>query len=86
MGAKKRAPEPGGSGRTRHSMFLRRDLLERARNAAASLAGAPAFLTLADIVERALEAELGKLERKHNGGKAFGKRPVPLRGGRRAGG
>lgn len=52
------------------------------RNAAIYLGGHPAYLTLSDIVEAALEAELARLEEKFNGGEAFPTVPGRLKTGR----
>ena len=71
--------------RARHLFILDAGLLERARNAASFLAGSPEFLTLGGLVDAALARELARLEKKHNRGKPFPKRPRPLQGGRRPG-
>jgi hypothetical protein len=54
------------------------DLLERARNAAFWLR-----LPLASLAEAALAAEIGRLEKKHNGGKPFQQRGGDLLRGAR---
>ena len=77
--------DTAGSVRVRHTIFIARATLERARNVAGSLAGSPEFLTLAGLLERALDAECARLEKRHNKGRPFRMLPVPLRGGRRAG-
>lgn len=57
-------------------------LVDEARAAVFALAGPPERLTLAGLVERALRAELDRLERKHNGGEPFEAPAAPLRTGR----
>lgn len=57
-------------------------LVEEARAAVFALAGPPERLTLAGLVERALRAELDRLERKHNRGEPFEVPDAPLRTGR----
>lgn len=69
--------------RTRAVLIVDAELLDRARDAAAALAGRPLYLNLGLLVDRALATELGKLERRFNNGKRFPRRPGPLRGGRR---
>jgi hypothetical protein len=58
------------------------DLVAEARAAVFALAGPPERLTLAGLVERALRAELDRLERKHNRGEPFAAPDAPLRTGR----
>lgn len=74
-----------GTARRKVSLYLPDDLVERMRNAVMALAGPPEYLTLTDLGERALDAEVSRLERQHNGGKPFAQRPAELRGGRRVG-
>lgn len=47
------------------------DVAEQARNAAAFLAGNPAYLSLGSLIENALRAELARLQKEHNKGKPF---------------
>lgn len=79
---------PGGGAtaragkRRKVSLYLSAELVERMRNAAVHLAGPPEYLTLTDLGERAIDSEVTRLERKHNGGQPFPQRPDELRGGR----
>lgn len=74
---------PGrGPAKVRATLYLPRDLLEEARNAAVFLAGPPARLTLTKLAEQALRAELDRLRLRHLGGGAFPARDGELRGGR----
>lgn len=70
--------------RIKHNIYMREDLFEEARNAAAWLAGGPTFLDLGRLFDSAIERELVRLRKKHNDGKAFPARPGQLRGGRRS--
>ena len=79
----KQKPAGEAGRRIRHTVFVNAAIFERCRNAAACLAGSPEFLSLAALLDNALEREVTRLERKHNGGKPFALRPVALRGGRR---
>lgn len=49
-------------------------LRESVRAAVVSLAGTPHALTLAELLEGALERELARLARRHNGGRAWRRR------------
>ncbi len=58
------------------------DVLERARNAVWQLAGPPAHLTMAELVEQAIRREVERLEAEHNDGAPFPARSAQLRPGR----
>lgn len=70
------------SPRVRATLYLPRDVLEEARDAAVHLAGYPARLTLTKLAEKALRAELQRLKDLYNGGFDFPPRDEDLRGGR----
>lgn len=66
-----------------HATFhLSVEIVDEARDAVSALAGPPLHLTLAELVDRALRAELGRLRKQHNGGEPFPKRRAPIRSGR----
>lgn len=68
--------------KVRATLYLPRDILNEARNAAVFLAGPPARLTLTKLAERALRSELERLKQQFNEGKDFPERDEELRGGR----
>ena len=68
--------------KVRATLYLSADTLEEARDAAVHLAGYPARLTLTQLVEDAVQAELARLRDRHNGGCSFPRRSEDLRGGR----
>jgi hypothetical protein len=68
--------------RVRATLYLPRDVLEEARDAAVHLAGFPARLSLTKLAENALRAELQRLKDRYNGGFDFPPRDEDLRGGR----
>ncbi len=68
--------------KVRATLYLPRDILEEARNAAVFLAGPPARLTLTKLAEDALRAELERLKKRYNDGQEFPARDEELRGGR----
>ena len=76
------ASEPITSGNVRATLYVDRDVLEAARNAAVYLAGHPAHLTLTRLVDTALRAELARLHQLYHGGQPFPRRAVELKGGR----
>lgn len=76
------APAPARSARSRLSLDLPPDVAAAARAAVVALAGPPVRLTLASLGERALRAELERLQRDHNQGRPFPPVAEPLRGGR----
>ena len=71
-----------GEGKVRATLYLPRDILEEARNAAVFLAGPPARLTLTRLTEDAFRSELERLKRRYNRGNDFPARDEDLRGGR----
>jgi len=68
--------------KVRATLYLPRDILNEARNAAVFLAGPPTRLTLTKLAENALRAELERLKERFNEGKDFPERDEELRGGR----
>jgi len=78
---KRPEPEPRIS-KQRLTVHIPVDLAERCKDAVVALSGPPARLTLAELAENALEAELAKLAKTYNKGKTFPKRTADLKGGR----
>ena len=72
----------GESPKVRATLYLSREVLNEARNAAVHLAGYPARLTLTKLAENALRAELARLKDLYNAGRDFPARGEELRGGR----
>lgn len=68
--------------KVRATLYLSVEVLDAARNAAAHLAGFPARLTLTQLAENALCAELERLKSQYNGGQEFPPRTSELKGGR----
>jgi len=68
--------------RTRATFHLPVELSEGLKNCVVALSGPPHRLTLAALAERALYAELRRLEKEANRGKPFPQRDSDLRGGR----
>ncbi|RIK84780.1 MAG: hypothetical protein DCC68_00375 [Planctomycetota bacterium] len=68
--------------KVRATLYLSRELLNEARNAAVFLAGYPARLTLTKLAEEALREQLDRLKEQYNGGEDFPQRDDDLRGGR----
>ncbi len=68
--------------KVRATLYLPREVLEQARNAAAHLAGYPARMTLTKLAEEALRAELQRLKDRYNDGRDFPPRGEELKGGR----
>ena len=66
------------------SFYLPDDLMERLRDTADALSGPPERATVSGIAADALDRELRRLEKKHNGGERFPQRPAELRPGRKA--
>ena len=75
----------GSTKRVAHTFRINADVLDQCRAAVVALAGAPVRLTLSDLVESALERELERLKRKHNGGEDFPAYGGTLRAGRPVG-
>jgi hypothetical protein len=74
-------PEPPAP-KARVSLRVTADLLEVARDAAAFLSEAQGRVTLGDLAEDALRAELQRLAVEHNAGRPFPARPGEPKGGR----
>jgi post-segregation antitoxin (ccd killing protein) len=70
------------SAKVRATLYLPRDILEEARDAAVYLAGYPVHLTLTRLAEQAMRRELQRLKDLHHQGKDFPPRPEDLKGGR----
>ena len=68
--------------KVRATIYLPRDLLDEARDAAVHLGGYPARLTLTALAENAFRAELLRLKERYNDGQDFPPREGQLRGGR----
>jgi hypothetical protein len=77
-----RAREKGKAKAIKATFNLPESLVDEARAAVVALAGPPARLTLAALVEKALRVELDRLEKAHNGGRPFPPVEIVLRGGR----
>lgn len=71
-----------GHHKVRATIYLPLDVLNEARDAAVHLAGYPARLTLTQLAENALRAELRRLKMLYNNGQDFPRRDEELRGGR----
>ncbi|MCH2115202.1 MAG: hypothetical protein MK171_09880 [Pirellulales bacterium] len=74
--------QPRQNPKVRATIYLPRNVLDEARDAAVHLAGYPARLTLTQLAENALRAELRRLKMLYNGGQDFPPRNEELRGGR----
>jgi len=70
------------SPKVRATLYLPQEVLDEARDAAAYLAGYPAYLSLTKLAENAMRAELERLKRKYNDDRDFPTRSAPLKGGR----
>jgi hypothetical protein len=68
--------------REKITFSLPQDLIEACRDAADFLSGPPVRLTLAALVEKAIQREVDRLRQKHLNGEAFPPRDGPLRTGR----
>ena len=68
--------------KTKLTILVPDDLAEEARNTVVALSGPPLRLTLAQLAENALRAEIDRLRRKHNQGKPFPAHGSTLKGGR----
>jgi hypothetical protein len=74
-------PEPP-TPKARVNLRVSADVLEAARNATAFLSEGSSRVTLGDLAEEALRAELQRLAVEHNAGRPFPARPDEPRGGR----
>ena len=68
--------------KVRATFYVSPDVLEEARNTTVYLAGYPVRLTLTQLVENALRAELKRLRDQHHAGQQFPQRAGELKGGR----
>lgn len=75
-------PSRHGSPKVRATLYLPAEVLEEARDAAFHLAGYPVHLTLTQLAEVALRAELQRLKDRYNQGRDFPHRAHQLKGGR----
>ncbi|MFQ5694659.1 MAG: hypothetical protein ACE5HB_01570 [Terriglobia bacterium] len=75
-------PSPPAPQKVRVAFHLPRDLAEAARNCVYHLSGPPLRLTMAELAERALQAEITRLEQEHHQGEPFPQRQAELKGGR----
>ncbi|HEX3728083.1 MAG TPA: hypothetical protein VHV08_17650 [Pirellulales bacterium] len=82
MQTSQRIDPHGESPKVRATLYLSREVLNEARNAAVHLAGYPARLTLTKLAEHALRSELERLKERYNGGMDFPDRGEDLKGGR----
>ncbi|HTU26903.1 MAG TPA: hypothetical protein VMF30_15965 [Pirellulales bacterium] len=73
---------PGSSPKVRATLYVSAEVLEEARDTAAYLAGHPLRLTLTELVDNALRAELKRLRDQHHAGQRFPQRAAQLKGGR----
>jgi hypothetical protein len=71
-----------GSKRTKLTVELPKELVEKLRDAAFWLSGPPHQLTLTAITEQALLHELERIQQQLNEGKEFDTRTSPLKVGR----
>ncbi|HEY1784962.1 MAG TPA: hypothetical protein VGG30_05405 [Pirellulales bacterium] len=73
---------PGLPPKVRATFYVSADVLEEARNTTVYLAGYPVRLTLTQLVDNALRAELKRLRDQHHAGRQFPPRAGELKGGR----
>ena len=73
---------PDRAPKVRATLYVSAEVLDEARNTAAYLAGYPLRLTLTQLVEDALVAELKRLRDQFHGGQPFPQRTAELKGGR----
>lgn len=57
--------------KTKFTVLLDEEVAQTTRNAVAYLAGHPLYLTLGEMVENALRAEVTRLAKEHNKGEPF---------------
>lgn len=73
----------GGTRRKKRETFLiPEELADAMRNAIVHLSGPPLYYTLAEFGEHAIRSYIAQLEREHNGGQPFPRRPRAVRQGR----
>jgi|JI102314DRNA_FD_contig_31_325283_length_473_multi_3_in_0_out_0_2 hypothetical protein len=68
--------------KTKLTILVPADIADAARDAVVALSGPPLRLTLAQLGENALRAEIDRLRREHNKGKPFPSHRAALKGGR----
>ena len=68
--------------KTKASFLIHEETLEAARDAVAFLSGPPLHLTLAELADKALRAEISRLQADHNRGKPFPARRGKVKTGR----
>lgn len=64
------------------SFLISEETLEAARDAVSFLSGPPLHLTLAELADGALRAEIRRLQQEHNGGQTFPPRRGQIKTGR----
>jgi hypothetical protein len=57
--------------KTKFTVIIPAETAAAARRTVAFLAGHPLYLTLGQLADNALRAEIARLEREHNGGQPF---------------
>lgn len=72
----------GGRRKKRETFLIPEELADAMRNAIVHLSGPPLYYTLAEFGEHAIRSYIAQLEREHNGGRPFPRRPRPVRQGR----
>lgn len=73
----------GGARRKKRETFLiPEELADAMRNAIVHLSGPPLYYTLAEFGEHAIRSYIAQLEREHNSGQPFPRRPRAVRQGR----
>lgn len=77
-----KAPKIPTVRKVRLPVHVPRELAERARNTVYHLSGPPLRMTLSELVTRAIENELDRLEAEHNQGEEFPTREAELKPGR----
>ena len=75
-------PRPISGLKIRATFYVEQDILDEARDAVYHLGGHPAHLTLTNLVNDALRAEISRLRKAHLQGAPFPRRDAELKGGR----
>lgn len=75
-------PDKELSNRRPATFHIDQDLTQQVKDAVIHLMGAPAYMTLSQLVEQALAAELERLSKAYNKGEPFPPAPVRLKVGR----
>ena len=68
--------------KTKLTILVPEEIADEARDTVVALSGPPLRLTLAQLAENALRAEIVRLRREHNKGKPFPSHRAALKGGR----